>query len=278
MNDAVLPFDPPLRTCNEDGTYHYSQLKILANSGQKYLHACNTQFEPTLAMRLGTAVHQIILGARPGREVVVFDGESRRGNAYKEFAAAHAGRDILTRAEMERAERIAMAVRNDPEAERCLAGAQTEVRLEWEEMGLRFSSGGADIVGSGQIGDLKTTSKTTIDEFKRQGANELYHCQLAFYRRGANAMGIDSSRGLYVLAVQTGPCPEVVKYELTETMIAIGERAVASWLEKLRAYLDMCPSPTKYSDWPGMAIGPVSWAAPAYLDPFGDEEEEEEAA
>jgi hypothetical protein len=40
---ATDPSDAPaLRTCDEDGTHHWSQIKKIGDSGKQYLHAVNT--------------------------------------------------------------------------------------------------------------------------------------------------------------------------------------------------------------------------------------------
>jgi hypothetical protein len=91
--DATDPSDPPpFRTCDEDGTHHFSHLKKLHLSGKQYIHTVNTPFAPTAAMLLGTAVHAIVLGERPGKPVMVFPGKTRSGKAWDAFEEEHRGR------------------------------------------------------------------------------------------------------------------------------------------------------------------------------------------
>ena len=85
-----------------------------------------------------------------------------------------------------------------------------------------------------------------------------YHCQLAFYRRGARANGLDVSRGLFLLCVETKGPHEVVDLELSEGLIDLADRTVSLWLEKLRTYRDA-------NQWPGYAQSPVVWDVPSWM-------------
>lgn len=268
-DDAQAGDYTPLRTCDVDGTHHFSQIKKLALSGRQYLHACNSTFEPTRPMLIGTAVHFLVLGARPGaRPIVRFSGERRQGKAWDEFLAANANAEILTAPEWREAEAIAAAVVNDPVARERLVDARFEVPLTWEENGLRFSTSGIDILTAhGAAGDLKTTSTTFPDAWTRHAFKMLYPQQMAFYRRGLRANGIACPGGLFLLGVETKPPFEVVDLELTEAMIDFADRTVSLWLEKLRVYTDSC-------QWPGYAQAPVPFDVPAWAQ--SDEEDEDE--
>lgn len=258
-----------MRTCDEDGTHHFSQVKKLALSGKQYLHACNSPNEPTSSMLLGTLVHFFVLGARPGsKPLVCFKGAKRQGKAWDEFQAANAGAEIVTATEWERAEAIADAVKRDPVAQLRLAGAQFEVPLQWtEEGGIVCSTSGIDIVRAKSIGDLKTTTSTQPEAWQRQALKMLYPQQMAWYRRGARANGLDVSEGLFVLGVETRPPFEVVDLELTEAMIDFADRTVSLWLEKLRVYRES-------NQWPGYAQSSVPWDVPSWMQSSDDEDEE----
>jgi hypothetical protein len=262
--DDVEP--PALRTCDEDGTHHFSQIKKLALSGKQYLHAVNNPTEPTSAMLLGTLVHFLVLGARSGAKPLVrYDGGTRQGNAWKDFAAAHAGAEILTAKEWAEGEKIAAAVMADPVAQARLSGARLEVPIVWEESGLKFSTSGVDIVTvDDAAGDLKTTTSTYPDAWTRQAFKMLYPQQVAFYRRGLRANGIACSRGLFLLGVETNAPYEVVDLELTEGMIDFADRTVSLWLERLRVYKDS-------NQWPGYAQKPVPFDLPSWMQ--SDDEE-----
>lgn len=275
---AAVSMPAPLRILDEDGTVHFTHLKKLSLSGRQYLAAVNEPSEPTSQMLLGTCVHFLVLGQRTGgKPIVRFDGERRSGKKWDEFAAANDGAEILTAPEWAKAEAIANAVKADPVARARLDGARFETPLSWEEDGLKLSTSGVDIFTAlAALGDLKTTPSTHPDTFTRHAFRMLYPQQLAFYRRGARANGLDVSGGLFVLGVETRSPFEVVDLELTEAMIDFADRTVSLWLEKLHVYIDACPAPRSYAEWPGYAQSPIPWDVPPWMQP-GDEDEEEDA-
>lgn len=268
---------PPLRVLGEDGTLHYSDLKRMALSGRQYLYGVNTPIATTSAMLLGTAVHSIVLGPRHGaKPLVVFPGKTRRGKEWDAWRAAHPDSEILTASEWDRAQEIADALQADPVARARLDGARLEVPIEWEENGIRCSTSGIDIVRATAIGDLKTTASVHPDTWKRHAEKLLYPMQLAFYRRGARANGLDVSEGLFLLGVETKPPFEVVDLKLTRKMIDLAERAVCLWLERLRGLILSCPEPRTLSDWPGYAQTSVEWDVSEWADDEGYEDDEDE--
>ncbi len=257
-----------LRTCDADGTHHFSQVKKLALSGKQYLHAVNTPHEPTRAMLIGTAVHHIVLGPRAGNPVLRYPGNSRVGNVWKDFAAANPGAEILTVPEWDEAEEIATAVLCDPVAVARLSGARFETPLIWEDGGLKCSTSGVDIISNDgeELCDLKTTNTVEPEAWKRQAFKMGYPMQMAWYRRGARANGIKASRGLFLLGVETRAPFEVVELELTEAMIDLAERTVSLWMEKLRVFTDS-------KQWPGYAQSSVPLDVPSWMrEDDGDDE------
>lgn len=246
-----------VRTCDPDGTHHFSHLKRLALSGKQYIHAVNTPTTPTPAMLLGTAVHAMVLGGRPERPIARYHG-NRKGAAWKAFKEENPDAEILTAPEWNHAVEISRAVLADPLARARLDGARFEVPLAWEENGIRFSTSGVDILGNGALGDLKTSTTCEPEALQRQAFKMFYHCQLAFYRRGARANGLDVSRGLFLLCVETKGPHEVVDLELSEGLIDLADRTVSLWIEKLRIYRES-------NRWPGYAQSPIPWDVPGWM-------------
>lgn len=257
---------PTVRTCSADGTHHYSHLKRIADSGVQYLHAINTPREPTPAMLLGTAVHAIVLGYRPGvPPLLVYPGKTRQGKAWEEFAASSSGAEIVTATEWSKAEQIADAVKADPVARSFLDGATYEVPLSWDEDGIACSTSGVDIVPPAMWGDLKTTSTTELEALMRHCFKFAYYAQLAFYRRGLRKNGYDTSKGGFLVCVETQRPYEVVCLEPSEDLLDLGDRTVTLWLERLKVYRDS-------NAWPGRAQCPVVWTVPSWMK--GSEEED----
>ena len=258
----------PTDFLHSDGSVHFSDLKAIADSGVQYIHRLSRRFEPTRAMLIGTGVHHIVLGQRPTSKVARFKGARRAGKEWEAFEAAHPGYDILTQPEWDEAEQIATAVLTDPVAKDFLEGARFEVPLSWEDGGLKCSTTGVDIVQPGRIGDLKTTNTTEIESWQRQAFKFSYHCQMAWYRRGCVANGIDVSRGMFLLGVDTKAPHEVVVLEMSEDLIDLAEKTLSLWMERLKVYIDA-------RQFPGRAQSAIPWTVPAWM---RDEEEEDDDA
>lgn len=268
---AAISMPPPLMTLGDDGACHFTHLKKLSLSPSHYLHSVNVPFEPSRAMLMSTAVHQILLGPRSDKKVVVYPGDARRGNDWKTFAALNAGNDILTQPEWDDAATAAAVLEKNPLIREALDGARTEVPLRWSDNGIPCSTSGVDIVGRGMLGDLKGTHSAHPDIWTRTAFRMAYHCQLVWYRRGAIANGIDCSRGLFVLGYEMTPPYAVVPLELTEGLIDLGERTVTLWLERLKVLRESIPEPRTAQDWPAYVQSPMPWEPPAWMQ---DDEED----
>lgn len=252
---------------HEDGAVHFSLLKKLAQSPAHYKVACETPFNSTREMRIGTATHELVLGARIGKPIVVFDGD-RRGSKWQDFAEENRGREILTRTEWNEAELVAKAILSDPVAAPFLRGRK-EVGLIWDDDGMPCATGGIDVIGDGWIADLKSTQCTHPDRFQKLSMNLLYHAQMAFYEKGCKANNIDTSNGLFLIGVESKPPFCVTVLKLTPETIAHGHKCCAVWLEKLQACEDA-------DQWPGYVQNVVDFDLPAWMG--GDEEDADDDA
>lgn len=280
--DATDPTDAPaVRTLDADGTLHFTHLKKVAKSGVQYLYSVNTETEPTRDMRIGTVVHKILLGARPGAKDIVRYAKRRAGAEWEAFEALHkaAGNEIVSNAEWAEAEAMAESVRRSPIARARMRGAKFETPLRWEENGVPCSTSGVDIFpADGGLGDLKATRTTDPEPFKAHAFRMGYPQQLAWYRRGARANGI-TVKDLFILGVELKAPHEVVELYLTEKLIDMAEASLTLWIERLRGYMLAIPKPRSVYDWPGYAMLPIPWEPPAWAtDEDGDEECEEDAA
>lgn len=257
------------RHCSADGTLHFSDVKRLNQSGAHYIHAVNERRVPTRPMLVSTAVHQILLGPRKGKEVVVYPGLRRMGKEWDSFEAMNPEREILTKPEWDDAQRIARIIEKDPQVQARLDSARTEVPLTWKDGDFLCSTDGIDIVRPGEIGDLKGTHNAEPEAWKRLAFRMLYHVQVAWYRRGCVANGIDVSKGAFVLGYEMSAPHVVVDLQLTPDLLELGDRTLTLWLEKLKVYRDS-------NQWPGYAQAPVLWDVPKWLKPSEDDDEDEE--
>lgn len=221
---------------------HFTTLKKMALSPAHFRAACDEPRAPTPPMRFGSLVHHVYAG----EPVCIYEGE-RRGNAWKEFAAAvDVGVEIFTRSELERAERCAAAIRRKPRAVEVMDG-QVERTIEWTYAG-RSCSSRLDVLGSEFVTDLKTTSCAEPGRFGRAALGRFaYHAQLAFYVNAARSIGRDP-RAAYIVAVETAPPFAVTVMRLTLGALLEGEKLCRLWMERLRgceesgAWPDYCES------------------------------------
>ena len=249
---------------------HWSTLKSIARSPAHYLWAASHQFVATASMRIGTAVHSIILGE--STPVRVFDGAARRGKEWQAFAAeiTDARTTILLRSEMAIAERMADAVRGCPDAMSALNGAH-ELELEWSIAGRRCA-GRIDSISSAVLCDLKSTRDASPARFPWQARSLEYAAQLGWYYDGALAAGHAAPDNVSIVAVESAPPHCVVVYDLSDDLLEMGRRRARALLEQLL----VCES----SDaWPGYAQGPVILDVMTHDDPgaeldFGEGTEE----
>lgn len=131
---------------------HFSDLKMMALSAAKYRWAIDHRGEETRAMRVGTAVHHLVLGG--SARIAVWEGD-RRKKGYEEWEARQDGATCLTRAEADEAQATADAVLAHEGAQRLLAGCIYEDPLEWEWQGIQFATRGIDAYVPGRIVELK---------------------------------------------------------------------------------------------------------------------------
>lgn len=213
---------------------HFSDLRCMALSPAHFKASVAQRWESTKAMRIGTIVHHMALGPHRTKPLKCFDGLERKGNAWKDFAAENPGGELVTMTEWMEAKPIADAVLADPIAGPLIRGGRREVPLKWKDGAIECETDGLDLVGNGFIADLKRTSCTEPGGFARHAAKNLWHCQMAYYRRAAIANGIDVSKDVYLIGVEPEPPYAVTVMRLPEVTLLQGDKSCALWLEKLQ--------------------------------------------
>lgn len=232
---------------------HFSDLKQMAKSPAHYLYSVEHGVEETRAMRIGSAVHAMILGGT----FHLYEGE-RRGKAWAEFRDAHRdGATIITSSEHDDARAIADAVLASPEAAEILSGPrETEKPIEWTWLG-RACAGRLDLVKPDLVADLKITSSAELDRFAAHAVRMGWHAQLPWYQRG---LGRDPVKSRSVLIAVEDRAPNAVTVrELTERAADAGDRLCRLWMERVIG----CEAA---SAWPGYAQTVVPLDLPAWAD------------
>lgn len=212
----------------------HSSLKNMGKSPAHYLEALQTPFESTAAMKLGTAIHSMVLGGSP---VIGFEG-GRRGKAWEAFESDHPGMIILTTDEHERAIACRDSIAADPNAMRVLEGNYEQV-VNWEHGG-RACVSTLDVHNPGKwITELKTTISAKPSKFLYQARNLNYDSQLAFYTEAVGG-GIPEH---FIVAVETAAPFPVTVFRVMPSTIELGRALWHSWFERLR----VCE---ESDDWP----------------------------
>lgn len=221
----------------------FSRLKLMSLSPAHYFAACQRAgSDETLAMRLGSGVHAMVLQ----QPITRYPGR-RAGKDWEKFQAEHAGETILNTREWYEAKAIADSIMRHKEASALLFdGTTIEQTIQWEWLG-RACSSRPDARGRYHIADLKTARTSKPGLFAREAIRAHYHAQLAFYDEANHHERGERFSNAYLIAVEkTAPYPVTV-YRLTERTLEIGARLNRLWMEQLLACEAACTWPA-YSE------------------------------
>jgi hypothetical protein len=276
VNQAALDLSGQLRdelASNTPNELRFSYAKAMARSPAHARHAMRFEYEPTVAMKIGTAAHSLLLG---GPRLAVYPGKTRRGKEWEAFKAANLDAIIVSTKELKRAEGINASVRADPVASRVLfqPGMIYEQTIHWEFRGRKFRST-PDARSHRHLVDLKTTNDASLEKFAWTAVKSAFHAQLAGY-----ALAMESENGhlpvdSYILAVENTAPHLCSVHKLTPRALEKGLRLMTEWVDAIKA----CESS---GVWPGYATAPVDLDVPMDVDTdldWGDEtdtDEEEE--
>ncbi len=244
---------------------HFSTLKKFALSAAHVNEALTgPEGEWTRAMKVGTIVHHLVLGPHTRKGLVRFDGDRRQGKVWDQCVADNPGKEIVTAPEWTDAEPMAKAVQRHELAMSLLAGRK-EVELEWINAGVKCATHGIDVIGDGWLADLKTTTCTEPEAFQRHAFKLLYPQQMAFYKDAAEYHKIDTSKGLFLIGVESTAPYVVTCFKLTDALIEHGTKSIALWIEKLRAAREN-------NFWPGYTQAIVDFDVPGWMGAGDDDE------
>jgi PDDEXK-like domain of unknown function (DUF3799) len=224
---VVDPRDVPCR---------FSTLKMFAtgSSPLHYWHACQSEYEETLSMRLGSGAHAILFG----QPVVTFTGAVRRGRAWDEFKAANTNCTILNQSERRQADAIASAINNNALACTILFDdTQVEKRIDWSWDGRAFRST-PDVLGVHHIADLKCLKSADPERVMWQSRNMHYAAQAALYRRAVLEKHSRKVRDCFLVVVENKQPHPVSVLRFTERALDLGDRSCLAWNERRRLHED----------------------------------------
>ena len=212
-------------------------------------------------MRFGTLVHRAILEPEKySTTVAIFEGQ-RRGNAWKDFQAENAGKDIVTATEAMTIRQLAYRVEEHPYAGSMLKQCDKfEVPFQMEQCDVPHR-GIIDGLGSWFMLDLKTTQDVSHHALQRTIWQQKYYMQAAIYERAATMMGYEPE-AYFIVAVESVPPYHVSVVELEPHYIARGH---LEWEGLLQVYKDWDGSPLHQH---GKEIAAELMDAPSWVPPL----------
>lgn len=222
-NTLVDPRTVPVR---------HSNLKLMSLSPAHYWHACQRKPDAgqSLAMRLGSGVHAMVLGTPVERY-----SARRAGKDWEAFKRDHANSTILNDREWAEAQAMSAALLRHREAMAILfEGTTIEQPIEWEYLGRKCRSI-PDARAPYVLAELKTGRTAHPAMFVRDAIRMHYHCQLAFYAMAIeHATGIAPTNVYSVVIEKYAPHPVTI-LRLTDRVIELGRKTIRLWMEQLLA-------------------------------------------
>ena len=222
-----------------------SGLDKIARSPAHY--RCRDQKEPSKAMRIGTALHSLVL---EGIAPLVMPEFSGKGSVAlrDEWKHEHAGLLIVSEDEATDVLGMAASIAAHPIAGPAFrrADGRAEVSALWTcpDTGVECKSR-FDWVLPREIVDLKTTADASAESFAKSVANFRYHVQDAFYSQAAASLDLDVEQFTFV-CVETAPPYAVAVYRLNDFARQIGR---SLYLRDLRT-LQECRESNQWPAYP----------------------------
>lgn len=260
-------------------------LRAAGQSGAHCLYSFQGDGSDTLARRLGSGAHGLLLG----KPVALWDQTAKSGkgkakrdprsDAWTAFQAQNAGAVILNAKEMDAARRMVDAIRAHGPADRLLSAPNvvTERPIIWAQSGRARQSTPdlrrrADASGPSFNVEIKTTRCAAPWAFGRDAERLTYHAQLADQAAAiAYEWGAPPSESL-VIAVENSRPHVVQVYEVPRKLLELGAQLIEQWMERLQVY-EATDLWTGYSPRVEELSFPERGTWAVALEPDGDEED-----
>ena len=217
-----------------------SMLGLLKKSPKELARYFNGHKETTNAMTFGRAFHLSILEPEKfSDKVAIWEGKTKRGNAWDEFSSANKerGRDIISTVEFECIKGMEDVITSNEDIVEVLFGEgrgnfRTEVPMVWQDsLSSVLCKGKVDVLrNDGIIVDIKTTQDASFEAFRRSAYKYGYNRQSAFYVDGFNAKGF-----VFIVIEKKAPY-NVGVYECSEEFIESGRVEYLDLLMRYRNY------------------------------------------
>ena len=241
-------YDMPMEDYRKVPALNGSAIIHMRRSPMQYLHALENLSLETVATRLGTATHKLILEPKTVLDFEVWgkeeDQKVRRGKVWDAFEAQHAGKHIVTEGEWNAICDISSAANRHPLASKYIhAQGKTEVCMFWQHpYTKRRMKARIDKLSGNTIIDLKTTRDSRPFRFGPQAHNLGYVVKMALYAQGFEIL-TGKKPQVKLIALESKPPYEGVVYDVSEEKRLIG-------LEELDKLIDRLSECEKANHWP----------------------------
>ena len=243
---------------------NFSSLKNIARSPAYYKWALNSD-KSTSAMDIGRTAHVKILEPDTFYDRVVFFKGDKRKKEWKDFQYIHAGKDILTVAEMAAVNGIAEAVKTHPMTCNEFKTGEAELTVIWTDPNTGIlCKARLDWVAADFITDLKTSADPSKYAFCRSAAKYRYFTQFSWYQYGYYCVTGDRIP-VQCVAVGNRAPHELVVYEVTGDVLNHGSKEFTAMLERLKECMES-------NDYPPVNYNEkVALEVPQWCLPYGTE-------
>ena len=210
----------------------------------RYVSGTTPPDEPTDAMRLGTALHALVLEPENFEDLIAVGPDcDRRSNANKdrwaEFEAAHPSHTILKPEQLVQVQQMRDSLRHNPFAAQLLAGAgRREQAIRWRDAPTELTlKARFDLVLDARIiVDVKTTSSLAGWRWRNTVNDRGYPRQAAHYIEGYRVTWACPGQGQHLHMVFTSEPPyEVAVFTLDADALMLGAQQNRKALDELAA-------------------------------------------
>ena len=235
----------------------------LTLSMKHFLHAWGQPGKDTDSMQLGRAAHCLVFEPREfTSRFVYYEGKrDKRVKAYQEFLEAYEGYDVLTKAQWEEAQRIALALTEDDRVREAISNGMAEVTVLSQECAMRCR-GRMDWIKCDEAGavqeitDLKTAVSCEPGKFSRDFYKYHYDIKLGLYRRWVGA-AVGREPPVRVIVVENSPPYDVSVIPIPDAVLYRGAELGYTIIRAIRQAIDR-------DYWPGVAEGEATLDVPPW--------------
>ncbi|MBJ8342812.1 PD-(D/E)XK nuclease-like domain-containing protein [Antrihabitans sp. YC3-6] len=214
--------------------------RLIEASPRKFRFEQDNPPAPKKAFEYGHAAHALVLGV--GAPLVEIPFDEWRTKESKELVAAAraAGATPLKPVEFAKVHAMAAELQKSPIAQRLFAKGVAEQSIWWDDpytgVRLRARFDWRTLIGGRLVlVDYKSTIDAAPDEFAHSANKWGYYCQHAFYRDGAQQLGLDDDPGFIFIAQEKEPPYEVTAHQYGPDDIAFGhelnQRAIRTFAD-----------------------------------------------